>query len=72
LESKRVTGAESEASLTQHRPLTLPGFKVVYFNIKNSNHGGDLLNKKVGKEVKEVLVKNKKSNIAYERRRIYL
>jgi hypothetical protein len=66
LEGKRVTGAESEASLTQHRPLTLPGFKVVYFNIKNSNHRGDLLNKKVGKEV---LVKNKKSNIAYERRR---
>jgi hypothetical protein len=58
-----LTGAESEASLTQHRPLVLPGFSAVYFNIKNSNHRGDLLNKKVGKEVKEVLVKNKKSNI---------
>jgi len=34
LEGKRVTGAESEASLTQHRPLNLPGFSAVYFNIK--------------------------------------
>jgi len=47
-------------------------FQGSLFQYKKFNHGGDLLNKKVGKEVKEVLVKNKKSNIAYERRRIYL
>jgi hypothetical protein len=45
-------------------------FQGSLFQYKKFNHGGDLLNKKVGKEV--LLVKNKKSNIAYERRRIYL
>jgi hypothetical protein len=34
-------------------------FQGSLFQYKKFNHGGDLLNKKVGKEVKEVLVKNK-------------
>ena len=29
-----LTVADSDARLTQHRPLTLPGFRAVYFNIK--------------------------------------
>jgi hypothetical protein len=55
LEGKRVTGAESEASLTQHRPLILQGFRVVYFNIKNSNHGGENWNKIQEKKFKKFL-----------------
>jgi len=54
LEGKRVTDVESEASLTQHRPLTLPGFRAVYFNIKYATCGGE---KRTEKQRKETVTK---------------
>jgi len=49
-----LTGAESEASLTQHRPLTLSGFRAVYFNIKYGKSGGG---KRTQKQRKETVTK---------------
>jgi hypothetical protein len=54
LEGKRVTDVESEASLTQHRPLNLPGFSAVYFNIKYGKSGGG---KRTQKQRKETVTK---------------
>jgi hypothetical protein len=45
-----LTDVESEVSLTQHRPLTLSGFRAVYFNIKYGKSGGENARKSIEKK----------------------